>query len=151
MHSTVIKTVINRSESAELGLMLAQAEGNDEPLAALYDAFFMYTMQVEEALFTGVLARYDMPDGKHFYTLALTCDGIDSYISSHATVGLVLKHELERPDVRGIEGLKSKLWDNLTQQIRDQQITILRADGPALGDPTDLEMYLTAMMENKDA
>lgn len=137
MHTTVIKTVQNRIESAELGLMLAQAEGVDEPLAALYDSYFMYTMAVEETPFTGVLSRFDMPDGKHFYALALTCDGIDSYISSHATVGLMLKHELQLESEDTV--IKSKHWDSVCEQLDLKNIRVIFLDEARrfIGDARD--------------
>jgi hypothetical protein len=160
MHTTVLKVIQNKRDAAELGLMMATA-AHIETLVALYDAYFLYTQQVGDEPYTGVLSRHDMPDGKQFHTLALTCNGIDSYISSHAMVGLMLKHELQLESEDTV--VKSKQWDNVCEQLDLKKIRVIFLDEARrfIGDARDstaltryadyIRMEHNHLQENKDA
>lgn len=160
MHTTVLKVIHNKRDAAELGLMMATAAHIDT-LEALYDAYFLYTQQVGDEPYTGVLSRVDMPDGKQFHTLALTCNGIDSYISSHSMVGLMLKHEMQLENDKTV--VKSKCWDVLCAAIDTKKMRATFLDEPRrfIGDARDstalvryaeyILMEYSQSQENKDA
>jgi hypothetical protein len=155
MHTTVLKVIQNKRDASELGLMMATA-AHIETLVALYDAYFLYTQQVGDEPYTGVLSLHTMPNGKQFHTLALTCNGIDSYISSHALVGLMLKHELQLPDENAY--VKAKLWDALCGQVNAKKVRATFMDEPRrfIGDARDADAlvryasHIVMEQENKD-
>lgn len=160
MHTTVLKVVQTRREAADLGLMLATA-AHIETLVALYEPYFTYMHQVEDQPFTALLSRHDMPDGKQFHSLALTCNGIDSYISSHALVGLMLKHEMQLENDK--TAVKSKCWDLMCAALDTKKLRVTFLDEPRrfIGDARDstalvryaeyILMEHAQSQENKDA